>query len=90
MHKIGQSGRFLGRLFGPLLKTSLPLIGNVRKPLAKRILMPLGLTAAASATDAAIYKNAFGSGTSTLIISNKEMNGVMEIVKSLQESSLLI
>ena len=51
-----QSGRFLGRLLGPLLKTGLPLIKNVIKPLAKSILIPLGLTAAASAADAGIHK----------------------------------
>ena len=44
MHKIGQSGGFLGRLLGPLLKSRLPLIGNVLKPLAKSVLIPLGLT----------------------------------------------
>ena len=38
--KVGQSGRFLGRLLGPLLKTGLPLIGNVLKPLAKSVLIP--------------------------------------------------
>ena len=47
-----QSGRFLGRLLGPLLKTGLPLVRNVIKPLAKRVLIPSGLTAAASAADA--------------------------------------
>ena len=62
MHKIGQSGGFLGRLFGPLLKTGLPLIGNVLKQLVKSVLIPLGWTAAASATDAAIHKKMFGSG----------------------------
>ena len=56
LHKIGQSGGFLGRLLGPLLKTGLPLIGNVLKPLAKSVLIPLGLTAAALATEAAIHK----------------------------------
>ena len=61
LHKIGQSGGFLGRLLGPLLKTGLPLIGNVLKPLAKSVLIPLGLTAAASTTDAAIHKKMFGS-----------------------------
>ena len=50
--KIIPSGRFLGRLPGPLLKTGLPLIKNVIKPLAKNVLIPLGLTAAASAADA--------------------------------------
>ena len=56
MHKIGQSGGFLGRLLGLLLKTGLPLIGIVVKLLAKSVLIPLGLTASASATDAAIHK----------------------------------
>ena len=54
LNKIVQSGEFLGRLLGPLLKTKLSLIGNVLKPLAKSVLIPLRLTAAASATDAAI------------------------------------
>ena len=51
-----QSGGFLGRLVGPLLKIGLPLIKNVIKPLAKCVLIPLGLTAAASAADAGIHK----------------------------------
>ena len=68
----------------------MPLIGNVLKPLAKSILRPLGLTAAALATDAAIHKKMFGSGTTTLIISNEEMNDIMKIVKSLEDSGLLI
>ena len=89
-HKIGQSGGFLGRLLGPLLKTGLPLIGNVLKPLAKSILIPSGLTAAASATDAAIHKKMFGSGFITLIISNEERDDIMNIVTSLEESGLLI
>ena len=56
IYKIIQSGGFLGRLLGPLLKTGLPLIKNVIKPLAKSVLIPLGLTAAASAADAGIHK----------------------------------
>ena len=79
LHKIGQSGGFLGRLLGPLLKTGLPLIGNVLKPLAKSVLIPLGLTAAASATDPTIHKKMFGSGFTTLIISNEEMEDIMKI-----------
>ena len=63
---------------------------NVLKPLAKTVLIPLGLTSAASATDAAIQKKILGSGTTTLIISNEEMNDVMKIFKSLEESGLLI
>ena len=78
MHKIGQSRGFLGSFLGPLLKTGLPLIGNVLKPLAKSVLISLGLTAAASATDAAIHKEMFRSGTATLIISNEEMNDIMK------------
>ena len=54
--KMIQSGGFLGRLLGPLLKTGLPLMKNVIKPLAKSVLIPLGLTAAASAVDAGIHK----------------------------------
>ena len=51
-----RSGRFLGRLLVPLLKTGIPLIKNVIKPLAKSVLMPLGLTTASSAADAGIHK----------------------------------
>ena len=86
LHKIGQSGGFLGRLLGPLLKTGLPLIGNVLKPLAKSVLIPLGLTAPASATGAAIHRKMFGSGNTTLIISNKEMNNIINIIKAREES----
>ena len=57
--KIIQSGRFLGRLLGPLLKTGLPLIKSVIQPLAKSVLIPLGLTAAASAADAGIHKKKY-------------------------------
>ena len=55
------------------------LIENVLKPLAKSVLTPLWLTAAASATDSAIHKKMFGSGNATLIISNEEMNDIMKI-----------
>ena len=59
MHETGQSGGFLGRIIEPLLKTGLPLGGDVFNPLAKSVLIPLGSTVAASATDAAIYKKMF-------------------------------
>ena len=52
-----QSSGFLGKLLGPLLRAGLPLMKNVIKPLAKSVLIPLGLTAAASAADARIHKN---------------------------------
>ena len=54
-------------------------MGNVLKLLTKSVLKPLGLTAAASATDAAIHKKMFGSGFTTIIISNEEMEDVMKI-----------
>ena len=85
-----QSGGFLGRLFGPLLKTGLPLIKNVIKSLAKSVLIPLGLTAAASAADAGIHKKILGSGNTTLIISNDEIHDIIKIVKSLEDSGLLL
>ena len=58
-----QSGGFLSKLLGSLLKKGLPLIKNVITPLAKSVLIPLGLTAAASAADPGIHKKIFGSGT---------------------------
>ena len=92
LSKIIQSGGFLGRLLGPLLKTGLPLIKNVIKPLAKSVLIPLGLTAAASAADAGIHKKILGSGhnNTTLIISNDEMEDIIKMVKSLEDSGLLL
>ena len=72
LSKIIQSGGCLGKLLGPLLKTGLPLISNVIKPLAKSVLIPLGLTAATKAADAGIHKKILGSGGhTTLIISKK-------------------
>ena len=86
-----QSGGFLGKLLDPLLKTGLPLIKNVLAPLAKSVLIPLGLTAAGSAADAGINKKILGSGGhTTLIISNKDMDDLIEIVKSLEDSGLLL
>ena len=66
-----------------------PLIKNVLKPSAKSVLT-LGLTAGASATDAAIQKKIFGSDITTLIISMEEMNDINQIVKSLEDAGLLI
>ena len=85
-----RSGGFLGRLLGLLLKTGLPLMKNVIKPLAKSVLIPLGLTAAASAADAGIHKKILGSGNTTLIISNNEIEDIIKIVKSLEDSGLLL
>ena len=84
--KVIQSGGFLGswlsKLAGPLMKVAIPL--------AKNVLAPLGITAAASAIDAGIQKKIHGSGTTTLIISNEEMNDIMKIVQALEDSNILL
>ena len=99
-----QSGGFFGRLLGALLKIGLPLIKNVIKPLAKGALIPLGLTAAASTADAGIHKKILGSGhnnnnhnnnynnnnNTVLIISNDEIEDIIKIVRSLEDSGLLL
>ena len=90
LSKMIQSRGFLGRLLGPLLKTGLPLMENVVKPLAKSVLIPLGLTAAASTADTGIHKKILGSGTTTLIISNDEMEDIIKVVKSLEDSALFL
>ena len=81
-----KSGGFLGSLLsilaGPLMKVAIPL--------PKNVLAPVGVTAAASAIDAVIEKKIHGSGTTTLIISNEEMNDVMKIVQSLEDSITLV
>ena len=79
-----QKGGFL-RFLSPLLKSGLPLLKSVIKPPGM-----LGLTAAASATDAAINKKILGSGTTTLIISNDELNDILKIFKSLEDSGILL
>ena len=83
LNKIGQSRGFLGRLLLPLLKTGLPLMKNILKTLAKTILIPLGLTAAAS-TDADIHKKMYESGVTKLIISNGEINDIMKQLRHLK------
>ena len=85
--KIIQSGGFLGsllsKLAGPLMKVAVPL--------AKNILVPLGITAAASALDVGIKKKKIHvSGTTTLIISNEEMNDIMKITQALEDSNILL
>ena len=67
------------------MTASLPLMKNALTPLTKRVLIWLGLTAAASASDVAIQNNIFGSGTTALIISNEEVEEIMKIVKYLKK-----
>ena len=92
LSKMIQSGEFLGKLLGSLLKTELPLIKNVITSWAKSVLIPLGLTAAAAAAaDAEILKKTLGSGGhTTLIISNKDIEDLIKIVKSLEDFVLLL
>ena len=63
---------------------------KVAAPLDKNILGPLGITVAASAIDAGIQKKIYGSGTTTLIISNEKMNDMMKIIQALQNSNILL
>ena len=85
--KIIQSGGFLGsllsKLAGPLMKVAIPL--------AKNVVAPLGITTDASAIDAGKQKQKIhGSGTTTLLISNEEMNDKMKIVQALEDSNILL
>ena len=84
--KMSQSGGFLGNLIsklaGPLMKVAMPL--------AKNVLAPLGLTDAMSAIEGSIKKKMLGSGTTTLIILNNEINDIIKIVKSLENSGVLL
>ena len=86
LSKMIQSGGFLGNLFGKLAG---PLM-KVAMPLAKNVLAPLGLSAAMPTIDGSIKKKMLGSGTTTLIISNDEMDDILKIVKSLENSDLLL
>ena len=82
MQSRGFLGNLLGKLAGPLMKVAMSL--------AKNVLVPLGISAAMSAVDGSIKKKMFGSGTTTLIISNDEMDDILKIVKSLEDSGLLL
>ena len=81
MNIAGFLGSFLSKLSGPLMK--------VAAPLAKNILAPLGITAAASVIDARIQKKIHSSVRTTLIISNEEMNDIMKTTQDLENSNIL-
>ena len=78
----GFLGNLLGKLAGPLMKVAMPL--------AKNVLAPLGISAAMSTIDGSIKKKMLGSGTTTLIILNDEMDDILKIVKSLENSGFLL
>ena len=71
----------LSKLAGPLMKIAMPL--------AKNVLAPLGLTAATSATDGSIQKKIHGCGVK-LIIEHEDMNDIMKIIESLENSGILL
>ena len=77
----GSLGKLLSKLAGPLMKVALPL--------AKNVLAPLGLTAAMSAIDGSIQKKSHGSGVK-LIFEQEDMNDIMKIIKSLENSGILL
>ena len=99
LSKIIQSGGFLGRCLGQLLRTGLPLIKNLIQSLAKSALILLGLTESASAAETGIHKKilvsgsydprANGSETKILTISNDEIAEILKIVESLDDSVFL-
>ena len=75
-------GALLGKLPGPLIKVAVPS--------TKDILAPLGITATASGINAGTQKKLHVSGTTTLIISNKEMNDIRKIVQAFEDSNILL
>ena len=83
--KIIQSGRFLDKILGRLLKTGLPLLKSVIKPLEL-----LDLTAASSAVYAGVQKKVYGSGKTALVISNEEINDIRKIVQALEDSNIFL
>ena len=84
-----QKGGFLS-FIRLLIAASLPLMKSKLNPLAKNVLIPLGLSAGMSAAGAAIQKKIYGSSHTSLKMSNWEMEDIMEIVKPLEEPGLLI
>ena len=80
-----KSGGFLGRLLEPLLKLELPFMKNVIKPLSKSVLIPLGLTLGCWNTQTMLQML-----KTMLIISDDEMEGIIKLVQSLEDSGLLL
>ena len=78
----GALGSILGKLAGPLLK--------IATPLATKVLPFLRLSAAMCGIDGAIQKKIHGSGRTTLVISNEELNDIMKIIQALEDSDILL
>ena len=79
--KIIQSGGFLGKILGPLLKTGLPSL--------KSVIKPSGFNSCKFSNRCRSSKKIYGSGTTTLIISDEKMNDIMKIVQILEHSNIL-
>ena len=91
LSKMIQSGGFLGRLLGSLLRTGLPLTKNVIKPLPKSVLVPLGLTMTDQLQMQEYIEKILGSDhNTTLVVSNNKMQDILKIVKSLEYSGILL
>ena len=73
---ISQKGGFLN-ILRSLMTASLPLMGNVLTPLAKNVLVPLGLSWVSSSKDIAIQRNIFGSGM-TVVFLNEEICHILK------------
>ena len=84
-----QEGGYLNFLRS-LMATALSLMKTLFTPLAKSILVPLGLTTTASAANVGIQKKSFSSSATALVIWNKEMDDIIKIVKSVEVPGLLI
>ena len=82
-----QEGEFLNFL-RILIKADLPLMKSVFTPIAKNVLLAFRLLAGMPEADTAIQKKIYGSGATTLVISNDEIKDIIKIVNSLEESEL--
>ena len=79
-----------GGALGSILRRLLPKLIKVASPILKNVVATLGLSAAMSGIDGAIQKNIYGSGTTTLVISNEELNDILKIVQALEDQNILL
>ena len=82
--KISSHKREFLNFLRSLISVGLPIMKNVLTSLAKNLLVLLGLTTVASAIDTALQNTIFGLGLTALIIWNKEMEDIKNIVQSLE------
>ena len=70
------------------MTADLTLMKNALTPIAKSVLVPFGLTGAASATDAAIQKKILGSCMTTLVFSNENLSVTKYFVEFMVAATL--